>query len=178
MNNFCGDNLENRWKSEEKDPIVPAFNVEPGIKIDFPDSCNELDIFKCFLPEELIEEMRAMEKLLGKNGTVAPNRMSDLFGKDCKLFLDNWYTTEKLFRYLEENGTAACGTARTNQLQLPKSFKKKPLQKRQYRFLRDENMLVVRFHDKKTQIFLIHYTFNGGSCEWKIKTEGKNVAIN
>ena len=55
VNNFCGDNLENRWKSEEKDPIVPALNGEPGIKIDFPDSCNELDIFKCFLPEELID---------------------------------------------------------------------------------------------------------------------------
>ena len=106
-----------------------------------------------------------MEKLLGKNGTVVPNRMSDLFGKDCKLFL-------------EENGTAACGTARANQLQLPKSFKKKPLQERQDIFLRDENMLVVRFHDKKPQIFLIHCTFNGGSCEWKIKTEGKNVVIN
>ena len=98
--------------------------------------------------------MRATEKLLGKSGTVVPNRMSDLFGKGCKLFLHNWYTSEKLFRYLEKNGTAACGTARANQLQLPKSLKKKPLQKRQYRFLRDENMLVVRFHDKKPKYFL------------------------
>ena len=31
VNNFCGDNLENRWKIEKKDPIVPAFNGEPGI---------------------------------------------------------------------------------------------------------------------------------------------------
>ena len=75
--------------------------------------------------------------------------MSDLFGKDYKLFVDNWYTNEKLFRYLEENGTAACGTARANRLQLLKSFKKEPLQKRQCRFLRDKNMLTLRFHDKK-----------------------------
>ena len=59
-----------------------------------------------------------------------------------------------------------------------KIIQKETIAKRQYRFLRDENMLVVRFHDKKTQIFLIHCTFNGGSCEWKIKTEGKNVVIN
>ena len=75
--------------------------------------------------------------------------MSDLFGKDYKLFVDNWYTNEKLYRYLEENGTAACGTARANRLQLLKSFKKEPLQKRQCRFLRDKNMLTLRFHDKK-----------------------------
>ena len=30
----------NRWKTEDKDPIVPAFTGEPGIKVDFPDSCN------------------------------------------------------------------------------------------------------------------------------------------
>ena len=56
--------------------------------------------------------------------------MSDPFGKGYKLHVDIWYISEKLFIYLEENGTAACGTARANRLQLPKSFKKKPLQKR------------------------------------------------
>ena len=48
----------NRWKTEDKDPIVPAFTGEPGIKVDFPDSCNELDIFKllkCFITDELID---------------------------------------------------------------------------------------------------------------------------
>ena len=88
--------------------------------------------------------------------------MCDLFGKGCQLFVDNWYTSEKLFNYIEENGTAGCGTARANQLQLPKSFKKEPLEKGQYRFLRDENMLVVHFHDKNKFIpYPIHYTFNG-----------------
>ena len=81
----------------------------------------------------------------GKSGAVVPKLMSDLFGKDYKLFVDNWYTNEKLFRYLEENGTAACGTARANRLQLLKSFKKEPLQKRQCRFLRDKKYAYVAF---------------------------------
>ena len=55
MNNFHRENLENRWKTEEKDPILPAFSGEPGIKIDCPDSCDELDIFKCFITDELID---------------------------------------------------------------------------------------------------------------------------
>lgn len=41
----CRD-IENRWKVEDEDPIAPAFTVEPGIKIDFPDLCDEIDIFK------------------------------------------------------------------------------------------------------------------------------------
>ena len=87
-----------------------------------------------------------MERLLGKSSAVVPKFMSGLFRKSYKLFVDNWYKSEKLFKYLEENGSAACGTARANWLQLPKSFKNEPL--------RDENMLVVCFHDKKEIYFL------------------------
>ena len=78
-----------------------------------------------------------MERLLGKISAVIPKFMSGLFGIGYTLFVDNWYTSEKLFKYLEENGTTACGTARANRLQLPKSFKKEPLQQGQYIFLRD-----------------------------------------
>ena len=55
MNNFRRNNLEYRWKTEDKDPIVPAFSDEPVTKTDFPDSCNELDIFKFFITDELID---------------------------------------------------------------------------------------------------------------------------
>ena len=96
----------------------------------------------------ITEEGRAIERLLGKSA-VAPKLISDLFGKGYKLYVDNWYTSEKLLKYLEESGTAVCGTARANRLQLPKSLKKEPLQKGQCRFLRGENMLVVSFYDKK-----------------------------
>ena len=75
----------------------------------------------------ITEERRARKRLLGKSGTVAPRLLSGLLGKGYKLFVDNWYTSKKLFRYLEENGMTACATARTNQLQLPESFKKEPL---------------------------------------------------
>ena len=54
MYNFRRHKLENRWKKEDKDPTVPAFSGEPGITIGFPDNCNELDIFKCFITDQLI----------------------------------------------------------------------------------------------------------------------------
>ena len=98
--------------------------------------------------------------------------MGDLFGKGYNLFVDNWYTSEKLFRYLEENGTAACGTARANRLQLPESFKMEPLQRGQYRFLRDENMLAVMIK-KKLISYPLYIQWRKLRVENGIRTEGQ-----
>lgn len=80
--------------------------------------------------------------------------MKDLFGLGYKLYVDNWYSSETLFRYLEENGTAACGTVRANRLSLPDPFKKAPLPKGEYRLRRSGNVLAVRFHGKK-EIYIL-----------------------
>ena len=58
VNNFLKENLENIWKTEMKGLVVPVFSGESGIKIDFTDSCNELDIFKCFITDEFIDYIR------------------------------------------------------------------------------------------------------------------------
>ena len=59
-------------------------------------------------------EEKELEKQLGKSRAVAPKLMSNLLDFGYKLYVDNWYTSKKLFRYLEENGTGACGTAKAN----------------------------------------------------------------
>ena len=41
----------------------------------------------------ITEEMRAMERLLGKSGAVVPKLINDLFGKGYRLFVDNWYAS-------------------------------------------------------------------------------------
>ena len=56
------------------------------------------------------EEQEYIKKL-GKSGVVVSKLMADLYGKGYHLYVYNWYTSEKLFRHLQENGTAACGTA-------------------------------------------------------------------
>ena len=48
---------------------------------------------------------------LGKSGAVVPKLMSELYNKGYHVYMDNWYTSLKLFQHLESNGTAACGTA-------------------------------------------------------------------
>ena len=43
----------------------------------------------------ITEEVRAMERLLGKSGAVVPKLINDLFGKGYRLFVDNWYASER-----------------------------------------------------------------------------------
>ena len=93
--------------------------------------------------ENLTEEEKLWDSHLGKSGAVVPRLMNGLFGVGYKLYLDNWYTSHKLFSYLEENGTAACGTARANRIDLPGSFKKAALPKGEFRFRRSDNQLAI-----------------------------------
>ena len=85
--------------------------------------------------------------------------------------VDNWYTSEKLFRHLEENGTAACGTAVGHKLTVPQSIKEEFLSKGEYTYCRDNNMLMIQLRDKKESYFLftIHNTAvsntNQKNCE-------------
>ena len=64
------------------------------------------------------------EKELGKSGAVVPKLMQDLHRKSHHLYIDNWYTSKKLFEHPERNGTAACGAARSNRLKVPPSLER------------------------------------------------------
>ena len=82
-------------------------------------------------------------KKLGKSGAVVAKLMADLYGKRYHLYVDNWYTSEKLFHYLEENGAAACGTAMGHRLAVPKSMKEESLSKGNCTYHRDDKMLMI-----------------------------------
>ena len=44
-----------------------------------------------------------LQKELGKSGAVIPKLKQDLYGKGYHTYVDNWYTSEKLFDHLERN---------------------------------------------------------------------------
>ena len=99
------------------------------------------------------ENQHQLERRIGKSGVVVTSLLSDLLGMGYKLFIDNLYTSEALFHYLYENKTCAVETVRKNQLKLPKSVTNKKLGRGQFTFRRKENMLVVRYQDKKDFFF-------------------------
>ena len=59
-----------------------------------------------YLGKEAIMSNEEQEyiKKLRKSGAVVPKLIRDLYRKGYHLYVDNWYTSEKLFRHLEENG--------------------------------------------------------------------------
>ena len=75
--------------------------------------------------------------------------MEHLLGFGFKLYVDNWYTSEALFRYLYKNQTCAVRTARKNRLQIPNSLKEVKLSRGEFSFRRNGNMLLLRYQDKK-----------------------------
>ena len=69
---------------------------------------------------------------------------------------------------MEQNGTVACGTAMGNRLKVPPLLKTEPLEKGQHSFGRNQNMLMVRYEDKKEIYFLstIHEANTGRVAKW------------
>ena len=66
---------------------------------------------------------------LGKSGAVVPKLMSELCNKGYHVYMDNWYTSLKLFQHLESNGTAACGTAGKGRIMPPRSLRNESLKR-------------------------------------------------
>ena len=55
---------------------------------------------------------------------IVPKLMSSLYNQGYNnLYIDNWYTSEKLFWHLESEGTVACGTAMGYRLKILESLK-------------------------------------------------------
>ena len=59
-----------------------------------------------------------------------------------------------MFEYLYEHDTVATSTAQKNRIDLPKLFEDEKLEKNEHDFRRNENLLVVKFQDKK-EIFML-----------------------
>ena len=93
---------------------------------------------------------RQLLNRLGLSGIIIPRLMENLLDKGYHVYV----CSEALFTYLSEHDTAACGTARKNQLKLLATFKTPNLPKGEHRFYSHENILAVRFNDKKEVFFL------------------------
>ena len=94
------------------------------------------------------------EKELGKTGEPIVKLMKDLFNKGYHLYIDNWYTSEAVCRYLEERETGVCGTAPKERLKVPQSMINERLEKGDHVYRRDGNLLMIRYLDKK-EIYLL-----------------------
>lgn len=83
---------------------------------------------------------------LGISGSIVMTLMNSYLGKGHNLYVDNWYTSPKLFEELQSQKTGACGTVKTNRSEMPTFAKTKP---GDLQHLHRGNLLAVKWHDKR-----------------------------
>ena len=108
-----------------------------------------------YTEKDLSADNDELEKELSKSGAMVPKLMQDCVGKAVTCTLMTGNTSEKLFDHFKRNGTAEHGTARLNRLKAPPSLKRQEMKKGDHAFRRNENLLMVRYKDKK-EICLLH----------------------
>lgn len=86
-------------------------------------------------------------KDIGKSGSDVISLLEPYLGKGHALYVDNWYTSPVLFDILHKNGTNACGTVKKRRKGMPKMNEK--LQKEEACFRSSENILAIKYYDKK-----------------------------
>lgn len=88
---------------------------------------------------------------LGITGSVVVELLKDYFFCNRELYVDNWYTSPRLFKYLKEKGTYACGTVKSNRKLMPK-FKK--LKRGEVEAYMSPPLLALKWQDKKPVLML------------------------
>jgi hypothetical protein len=100
-----------------------------------------------------------------------------LLSKGHKIYMDNYYTSPELFIALDFLETYACGTLRRNRKLVPKAFEQIKLRKGDAIFRRMDNLLALKFKDKRdvhmlssfheAKIVITDKTDRNGEPVWK-----------
>ena len=99
-------------------------------------------------------EEKQFKRRIGKSGAIVISFIKELFQHGYNIYIDNCYTSQSLFGYPYDHDTVVAGTAQRNKIDLPKSFKDKEPKKNKHDFKRNENLLAVKFQDKKEILLL------------------------
>ena len=128
-----------------------------GAQTDFTCDENDIDLLK---PSE-----RIVVVLLSRAG---------LLDKGYVVTLDNWYCSVRLAEYLTTRKTGLRGTIRANR-GVPAELKGKNMNPISSAFIRHDNMLIVRFCDKR-DVYLISTVDKAGTLEKERFLPGGNVS--
>ena len=82
-----------------------------------------------------------------KSGAIVETLMKSHLGKGHTIYVDNWYASPALFKFLHNNGTNACGTVIKERKGMPKIDKR--LKKGEAAFKLSDNLLDLKWTDKK-----------------------------
>ena len=121
-----------------------------------------------------------VEKNLGEN--VVKRLTEHLHGKHHRVFMDNYFTTYELFRYLETKQIYACGTVMLNRKNLPHHLLSldKELKRGNYDWaVSSDNLICLKWKDKRCVTILSSLPDAVDRIEIQRKEkDGKKVNVN
>jgi hypothetical protein len=93
---------------------------------------------------------------IGISGNVVVTLLEPYLERGHTLFIDNWYSSPTLFKYLYDHRTNACGTVRRNRIGMPKFVKK--LKRGETEAFHTDEMMALAWKDKKdvTMLTTVH----------------------
>ena len=89
---------------------------------------------------------------LGVSGSVVMTLLEPYLDQGHNLFVDNWFTSVRLFETVFERSTGACGTVRKNRVNLPDLEEK--IEKGQQIYKHTNNLLALKWRDKQEVMML------------------------
>ncbi|KAI4473362.1 hypothetical protein M0804_015378 [Polistes exclamans] len=92
----------------------------------------------------------------GKSGAIVETLMKPHLGKGHTLYVDNWYASPALFKFLYNNGTNACGIVIKRRKGMPKFDKR--LKKGEAEFRSCDNLIVLKWMDKEVYMISTMHT--------------------
>ncbi|KAI4474221.1 hypothetical protein M0804_014960 [Polistes exclamans] len=90
----------------------------------------------------------------GRNVVFNLLKESQLLNKGYCLFIDNWYSSPKLFRDLYKRKTNVCGTVRINRKEMSRKLKSHVLQQGEATIFTTKEMAAIKWKDKKDVVML------------------------
>ena|SRR6218665_837547 len=92
--------------------------------------------------------------------------MLPLLNKGHTLYVDNWYTSVTLFKYLHTHSTNACGTIRSNRA--PEVVRNLKLKKGESRTFQCGTLQCTKFVDKK-DVYILSTLHKHGTTERRVR---------
>ena len=87
---------------------------------------------------------------MGISGAVVTTLLSpDYLNKGHTVFVDNWYTSPKLFSTLHDNGTNACGTVRKNWKNMPTLTEKLRRNELEAKHTSDNKIMAIKWYNER-----------------------------
>jgi len=96
---------------------------------------------------------------LGMSGSVVSTLMKPYFHKGHIIYLDNWYTSPTLFKYLSRKKTGGCGTVKINRKGMPKLYQKLKPGECVYGISKKSKLLALKWKDKR-DVFMLSSIHN------------------